>query len=95
MKTLLFVVMLCLAFGAAAEEQAPSTGARAKSDAKGAAKGVAKAAKDVGTQIGAGTKKTVKGIKEKVKSDVKKGTPGDGSARRRNEKMDTAKKGRK
>ena len=95
MKILLFVLLLCLAFGACADEPAPSTGDRLKSDAKGAAKGVAKAAKEVGTQIGTGTRKAVKGIKEKAKSDVKQGTPGDGSARRRNEKLDTAKKGRK
>ncbi len=95
MKTLLLVLMCCLAFGAYAEEQAPSTGDRVKSDAKGFARGVAKATKDVGKQIGTGTKKTVKSIKTKVKADVKQGTPGDGSAKRQNEKMDTAKAGRK
>jgi hypothetical protein len=95
MKLLLFVLMLCLAFDACADEQAPYIGDRLKSDAKGAATGVAKAAKDVGTQIGAGTRKAVNGIKAKVKSDVKQDTLGDGSARRRNEKLDTAKQGRK
>jgi hypothetical protein len=95
MKILLFVLMLCLGFGACADEQAPSAGERLKSDAKGAAKGVAKAAKDVGTQIGAGTRKAVKNVKTIGKSDVKQGTPGDSDARRRNEKLDTSKKGRK
>ncbi len=87
--------MCCLAFVAYAEEQTQSTGDRVKSDAKGFARGVAKAAKDVGKQIGTGTKKAVKSIKTKVKTDVKQGTPGDGSAKRQNEKMDTAKAGRK
>jgi hypothetical protein len=87
--------MSCLAFGAYADEQAPSTGDRVKSDAKGFAGSVAKATKNVGKQIGSGTKKAVKSIKTKVKTDVKQGTPGDGSAKRQNEKMDTAKTGRK
>ena len=95
MRTLLLVLMLCLAYGVCAEEKTRSTGDRLKSDVKGAGKGVAKAAKDVGTQIGAGTRNAVKGIKAKAKSDIKQGTPGDGSARRRNEKLDTAKQGRK
>ena len=95
MKALLLVFICCLAFVAYAEEQAPSTADRVKSDVKGAARGVAKAAKDVGKQIGTGTKKTVNSIKTKVKADFKQGTPGDGSAKRRNEKMDTAKAGRK
>lgn len=87
--------MFCLAFGAYADEQAPSTRDRVKSDAKGFARGVAKATKDVGKQIGTGTKKAVKSIKTKVKTDIKQGAPGDGSVRRQNEKMDTAKAGRK
>lgn len=95
MRTLLFVLMLGLAYGVCAEEKTRSTGDRLKSDVKGAGKGVAKAAKDVGTQIGAGTSKAVKSIKAKAKSDIKQGTPGDGSARRQNEKLDTAKQGRK
>jgi hypothetical protein len=95
MKALLLVFICCLAFVAYAEEQAPSTADRVKSVAKGAAKGIAKAAKDVGKQIGTGTKNAVKTIKTKVKTDVKQGTPGDGSAKRQNEKMDTAKAGRK
>jgi len=95
MKTPLLVFMCCLAFGAYADEQAPSTGDRVKSDAKGFAGSVAKAAKDVGKQIGTGTKKAVKSIKTKLKTDVKQGTRGDGSAKRRNEKMDTAKAARK
>jgi hypothetical protein len=95
MKTLLLVLMCCLAFVAYAGEQTPSTGDRVKSDAKDFARGVAKAAKEVGKQIGTGTKKAVKSIKTKVKTDVKQGTPGDGSAKRQNEKMDTAKAGRK
>lgn len=95
MKTQLLVLMCCLALGAYAEEQTPSTGDRVKSDAKGLGKGVAKATKDVGKQIGTGTRKTVKSIKTKVKTDVKQGTPGDGSAKRQNEKRDTAKAGRK
>jgi hypothetical protein len=95
MKTLFFVLMLCLAYGVCADEKKPSTGDRLKSDVKDAGKGVAKAAKDVGTQIGAGTRKAVKGIKKKAQSDIKQGTPGDGSARRHNEKLDTAKPGRK
>ena len=95
MRTLLFVLMLCLAYGVCAEGKTRSTGDRLKSDVKGAGKGVAKAAKDVGTQIGAGTSKAVKSIMAKAKSDIKQGTPGDGSARRQNEKMDTAKQGRK
>ncbi len=95
MKTLLLALMCCLAFGTYAEEQAPSTADRVKSDAQGAARGIGKAAKDVGKQIGTGAKKAVKSIKTKVKTDVKQGTPGDGSAKRQNEKMDTAKAGRK
>ena len=95
MKTLLTVLLLCLAYGARADEKSPSIGDRLKSDVKSAGKGIAKAAKDVGKQVGAGTGKAVKGIKAKAKSDVRQGTPGDGSARRRNEKLDTAKKGRK
>ncbi len=95
MKTLLLVLMSCLALDAYADEQAASTGDRVKSDAKGFARGVAKATKDVGKQIGTGTRKTVKNIKTKVKTDVQQGTPGDGSARRRNEKIDTANPGRK
>jgi len=94
MKTLLLVLMCCLAFVAYAEEQTPSTGDRVKSDAKGFAGSVAKAAKDVGKQIGTGTKKAVKSIKTKVKTDVNQGSPGNGSAKRQNEKMDTAKSGR-
>lgn len=95
MKALFLVVICCLAFVAYAEEQAPSTADRVKSDARGAARGVAKAAKDVGKRIGTGTKNAVKSIKTKVKTDVNQGTPGDGSAKRQNEKMDTAKAGRK
>jgi len=95
MKALFLVVICCLAFVAYAEEQVPSTADRVKSDAKGAARGVAKAAKDVGKQIGTGTKNAVKSIKTKVKTDVNQGMPGDGSAKRQNEKMDTAKAGRK
>jgi len=87
--------MSCLAFVAYADEKAPSTGDRVKSDAKGFASSVAKATKDVGKQIGTGTKKAVKSIKTKVKNDVKQGTHGDGSAKRQNDKMDTAKAGRK
>lgn len=71
-----------------------ATGARVKSDAKDLGHGVAKAAKDVGHQVGTGTKKTVKSIKKKVQSDVEQGTPGDGSARRQNEKSPTSKQGR-
>lgn len=95
MKTLLLVLMCCLALGAYADEPAPSTGDRLKSDAKGFGSSVAKATKDMGKQIGTGTEKTVKSIKTKVKTDVKQGTPGDGSAKRQNEKMDTAREGRK
>lgn len=95
MRALLLVLMLCLAYGVCAEEKSRSTGDRLKSDVKGAGKGVAKAAKDVGTQIGAGTKKAIESIRAKATSDIKQGTPGDGSARRRNEKLDTAKPGRK
>ena len=95
MRTLLLVLLLCLAHGARAEEKTPSVGERLKSDAKSAGKGVAKAAKDVGKQIGSGTGKAVRDIKAKAKSDLQQGTPGDGSARRRNEKLDTAKQGRK
>jgi TPP-dependent pyruvate/acetoin dehydrogenase alpha subunit len=95
MRTLLLVLLLCLAYGARGDEKKPSVGDRLKSDVKSAGKGVAKSAKDVGKQIGAGTGKAVKGIKAKAKSDIKQGTPGDGSARRRNETLDTAKKGRK
>ena len=95
MKTLLLVFMCCLAFAAYADEQAPSTGERMKSDAKGFASSVAKATKDVGKDIGTGTKKTVTSIKTKVKTDVKQGTSRDGSAKRQNEKMNTAKAGRK
>lgn len=95
MKTPLLVLLCCLAFGAYADGQAPSTGDRVNSDAKGFAKGVAKATKDVGKQISTGTRKAVKSIKAKVKTDVKPGTPGDNNARRQNQKMDTAKAGRK
>jgi len=95
MKTPLLVLMCCLAFGAYADEQAPSTGDRVKSDAKGFAGSVAKATKDVGKQIGTGTKKAVKSIKTKLKTDVNQGTRGEGSAKRRNKKMDTAKAARK
>jgi len=95
MKTLLLVLICCLAFSAYAGEQAPSTGERLKSDAKGIAGSVAKATKDVAKQIGTGTKKAVKSINSKVKTDVNQGTSGDGSAKRRNEKMDTAKSARK
>lgn len=95
MKTPLLVLLCCLAFGAYADGQAPSTGDRVKSDAKGFAKGVAKATKDVGKQISTGTGKAVKSIKTKVKTDVKPGTPGNNSTRRQNQKMDTAKAGRK
>lgn len=95
MKLLLLVLLCCLALAAQADEQPPSIGERLKSDAKGLGSGVAKAGKTVGKQVGTGTRKTVEGIKAKVKADVKQGTPGDGSARRRNESMDTAKKGRK
>jgi hypothetical protein len=95
MKTPLLVLIFCLAFGAYAEEQTSSIGDRVKSDAKGFASSVAKATKDVGTQIGTGTKKAATSIQTKVKTDVKQGTPGDGSAKRQNEKMDTAKAGRK
>ncbi|HEV8647336.1 MAG TPA: hypothetical protein VGR01_17390 [Burkholderiales bacterium] len=95
MKTLLLVLVSCLALGVYADEQAPSTGDRVKSDAKGFGTSVAKATKDVGKQIGTGTKRAVRSIKAKVKTDVKRGTPGDGSAKRQNEKMDTAKAGRK
>ena len=95
MRPLVLVLLLWLAYGARADEKTPTIGDRLKSDAKTAGKGVAKAAKDVGKQIGAGTGKAVKGIKAKAKSDIKQGTPGDGSARRRNEKLDTAKPGRK
>jgi len=85
-EALLLVFICCLAFVAYAEEQAPSTADRVKSDVKGAARGVAKAAKDVGKQIGTGTKNAVKSIKTKVKADVNQGTPGDGSAKRQNER---------
>jgi hypothetical protein len=95
MKTQLLVLMCCLAFAAYADEQAPSAGERIKSDAKGFGGSVAKATKDVGKQIGAGTKKAVTSIKTMGKTDVKQGTRGDGSAKRRNEKMDTEKAGRK
>ncbi len=95
MKTLLLVLVSCLALGAHADEKAPSTGDRVKSDVKGFGTGVANATKNLGKQIGTGTKKTVNSIKTKVKADFKQGTPGDGSAKRRNEKMDTAKAGRK
>ncbi len=96
MKTLLLVLMCCLAFAAYADEQAPSTSDRLKSDAKGFAGSVAKATKDVGKQIGTGTKKAVASIKtEAKKTDVKQGARGDGSAKHPNEKMDTAKAGRK
>jgi hypothetical protein len=96
MKTLLLFLMCCLAFAAYADEQAPSTGDRLKSDAKGFAASVVKATKDVGKQIGTGTKKAVTGIKTEAKrTDVKQGTRGDSSAKHRNEKMDTAKAGRK
>lgn len=95
MKLPLIVLMGCLSFGAYADEHAPSTGERVKSDAKGFGNSVGKATKNVGKQIGTGTKKTVRSIKTKVKADVRQGTPGDGSSKRQNEKMDTAKKGRK
>jgi hypothetical protein len=95
MKTLLLVLICCLAFRAYADEQAPSTGDRVKSDAKGFAGSVAKATKDVGKQIGTGTKKAVKSIKTKVKTDVNQSSPGHGIAKRRNENMDTAKAARK
>ncbi len=95
MRALLLVFVCCLAFVAHADEQAPSTTDRVKADANAAARGMAKAAKDVGKQIGTGTKKAVKSIKTKVKTDVKQGTAEDGSAKRQNENMDTAKEGRK
>ena len=95
MKTLLLVLVCCLGFGAYADEQPPSTGDRMKSDAKGFAGSVAKATKDVGKQIGTGTKKAVTSIKTKLKTDVNQGTSGDGSAKRRNEKMDPPKAARK
>lgn len=95
MKTPFLVLICCLSFGAYADEKAPSTGDRVKSDAKAVAKGVAKASKDVGNQIGTGTKKAIKSIKTIGKTDVRKDTPGDGNAKRQSEKMGTAKAGRK
>ncbi|MGQ0579584.1 MAG: hypothetical protein ACT4PQ_11850 [Betaproteobacteria bacterium] len=95
MKTLLPVLLCCVALAAHAEEKSPPAGERIKSDAKGFGSSVAKATKDVGKQIGAGTKKAVTSIKTIGKTDVKQGTRGDGSAKRRNQKMDTEKAGRK
>ncbi len=95
MKTPFLVFVCCLAIGAYADEQSPSTGDRMKSDAKGFAGSVAKATKDVGKQIGTGSKKAVKSIKKKVKTDVNQSSPGHGIAKLRNEKMDTAKAARK
>jgi hypothetical protein len=95
MKTLMLIFMCCLALGTYADDQTPSTGDRVKSDAKGLGSSVVKATKNVGKQIGAGTRKTVTSIKTKVKTDVKQGAPGDGGAKSQNEKMDTAKAGRK
>ena len=95
MKTPVLAFMCCLALGTNADDQAPSTGERVKSDAKGLGSSVVKATKSVGKQIGTGTKKAVTSIKTKVKTDVKQGAPGDGGSRRQNEKMDTAKPGRK
>ena len=94
MKRPLLDLMCCLALDAQAGEQAPSTGNRVNSDAKDFGSSVAKATKDVGKQIGMGTKKTINNIKTKAKDDVKQDTPGDGSAKHRNEKLDTAMSGR-
>jgi hypothetical protein len=94
MKSPQLILVCCFAFSAYAGEKAPSTGDRLKSDAKGFAGSVAKATKDVGRQIGTGTKKAVKSIKTKTKTDINKSSRGNGSAKRQNKKMETEKSGR-
>jgi hypothetical protein len=91
-----FLVPATLALGPAmaGEENQSSTGTRIKSDAKSFGRSVKDATVDVGRQIGSGTKKTAKSIGNKVSSDARSGKPGDGSARRQNEKKKTATAGR-
>ena len=93
MKLLSATVALCLSIAGA--QAAESTGERVKSDAKAMAHSAKDAAVDVGKQISEGTKKAYKSSKNKIKSDVKSGKPGDGSLAAKNEKMDTAKQGHK
>ena len=91
MKVLIAAIAMSLSIGTACAEGA---GERIKSDAKAAARGVKDAAVDVGKQIGSGSKKAYKSIKNKIKGDVKAGKPGDGSLALKNEKAKTAKDGR-
>lgn len=92
MRTWIAAIALCMA--ATAVAAAESTGERVKSDAKAMGKDAKGAAVSVGKQIGEGSKKAYRSTKNKIKSDVNAGHPGDGSYAARNERAPVSKDGR-
>jgi hypothetical protein len=92
MRTWIAAIALCMA--ATAVAAAEGTGERIKADAKAMGKDAKDAAVSVGKQISTGSKKAYRSTKNKIKSDVNAGHPGNGSNAARNERTQVSKDGR-